>query len=218
MKRRSYRQCCGIAQALDVVGERWTLLIVRDLLTGPKRFKDLLDGLSGIGTNLLAARMKELEGQGVVRRATLPPPAGTRVYELTELGHELEPVILALCRWGTRLLDEEREEGGVRPVRPVWAAMALCSALKPDVEVRETYELRVDEETFHVRVEDGNAGLRYGSASEPDLVVSGSGETILSLAAGKLKLEEAIKSGAVQVQGDSGAARRCLGSSRASAA
>ena len=214
MKRRSYGQCCGIAQALDVVGERWTLLLVRELLTGPKRFKDLLDGLPGIGTNLLTARLKDLERQGVVRRATLPPPAGTRVYELTELGSELEPVILALCRWGASLIGGEHGEG----VRPVWAVMALRSTLEPGEDVRETYEFRVDGETFHVRVEDGRAEMRSGAAPDPDIVVSGSGETILALSGGRLAPEAALESGAVEVQGDRDAVGRCLGVSRVSAA
>ena len=86
MSKRSYNQYCAVARALDIVGERWTLLIVRELLTGPKRFKDLLEGLPGIGTNLLTGRLKDLEGYGVVHRVTLPPPAASKVYELTELG------------------------------------------------------------------------------------------------------------------------------------
>ena len=109
-EKRSYGQHCTVARALDAVGERWTLLLVRELSTGPKRFKDLLGGLPGIGTNLLAGRLKALEGEGIVRRATLPPPAGSNVYELTELGRGLEPVVVALSRWGARLLDAPRED------------------------------------------------------------------------------------------------------------
>src|ERR671931_479526 len=102
---RSYLQYAAVARGLDVVGERWTLLIVRDLLLGPKRYKDLLDGLPGIGTNLLAARLRALEKVGLVRRTVLPPPAGSAVYELTESGWELEPVVIALGRWGVRFMD-----------------------------------------------------------------------------------------------------------------
>src|ERR687896_2059432 len=126
MGKRSYEQYCTVARALDVIGERWTLLLVRELLTGPKRFKDLLGGLPGIGTNLLAARLKALEGEGIVRRATLPPPAGSNVYELKELGGSLEPVIMALSRWGARLLDAPREED---EMRAGWAVVAMRSAL-----------------------------------------------------------------------------------------
>src|SRR5690349_18853317 len=106
---RSYRQYCAVARGLDVVGERWTLLIVRDLLTGPKRYKDLLEGLPGIGTNLLAGRLREMEQYGIVTRRVLPPPAGSTVYELTELGQALEPAVVALGRWGHHFLGARRE-------------------------------------------------------------------------------------------------------------
>ncbi len=130
MSKRSYNQYCAVARAMDVVGERWTLLIVRELLTGPKRFKDLLEGLPGIGTNLLTARLKDLEGYGVVRRATLPPPAASRVYELTELGCSLEPVVMGLARWGLEFLGASREEDDRQPA---WAMVALRSVLRPEV-------------------------------------------------------------------------------------
>src|SRR3712207_1800042 len=94
MSSRSYKQYCGLAYALDIVGERWTLLIIRELIAGPRRFKDLMDGLPGISTNLLSERLKSLEQQGMLRRRTLPPPAGSTVYELTETGHGLEQTLL----------------------------------------------------------------------------------------------------------------------------
>src|SRR5881398_167543 len=112
--RRSYRQSCGIARALDLVGERWALLVVRELVLGPKRFTDLRHGLPGIGTNILAGRLRELERAGVIRRRTLPPPAASAVYELTEYGRDLEPVMLALGRWGARTLGERRPEQSMR--------------------------------------------------------------------------------------------------------
>src|SRR6188508_1089348 len=99
-QRRLYGQRCGVARALDIVGERWTLLLVRELMIGPRRFKDILGGLPGIGTNLLTDRLKDLEQAGVVARRVLPPPAGSTVYELTELGRGLEPVVFALGWWG----------------------------------------------------------------------------------------------------------------------
>src|SRR3712207_5891120 len=127
MSKRSYNQYCAVARSLDIVGERWTLLVVRELLTGPKRFKDLLEGLPGIGTNLLTARLKDLEGYGVVHRVTLPPPAASKVYELTELGRLLEPVIAALGRWGLEFLGAPDQEVDLRPA---WAVVALRCALK----------------------------------------------------------------------------------------
>src|SRR5918996_4677686 len=104
MGKRRYDQYCALARALDVVGERWTLLLVRELLLGPRRYTDLLGGLPGIGTNLLADRLRYLEQVGLVRRRVLPPPAGSTVYELTELGRELEPTVFALGRWGAHFL------------------------------------------------------------------------------------------------------------------
>jgi DNA-binding HxlR family transcriptional regulator/putative sterol carrier protein len=217
MSRRTYDQYCAVARALDVVGERWTLLVVRELMTGPKRFKDLLDGLPGIGTTLLTARLKDLEGHGIVRRATLPPPAGSRVYELTELGRSLEPVIMSLSRWGLRLLDAPRQEDDLQPG---WAMVALQSTLKPSAAggTRETYEFRVDDEVFHVRAEGDETEIRLGPAADPDLIVGGDTETFLDVAAGRLAPAEAVDTGAIQAEGDREALARCLamlGSARA---
>src|SRR6188508_245397 len=99
---RTYDDGCGIAHALDLVGERWALLVVRELLLGPKRFTDLRAGLPGISANILSQRLRELEAEGIVARDTLPPPAGVAVYALTPRGAELEPVVLALGAWGIR--------------------------------------------------------------------------------------------------------------------
>src|SRR5713226_8893328 len=98
--KRSYNQFCPLARSLDILGEGWTLLIIRNLVMGPQRYKDLLDNLPGIGTNLLAARLKELEREGIIHRRKLPPPAGSVVYDLTQLGRGLEETVLALSRWG----------------------------------------------------------------------------------------------------------------------
>jgi DNA-binding HxlR family transcriptional regulator len=204
-KKRSYGQHCTIARALDVVGERWTLLLVRELSTGPKRFKDLLVGLPRIGTNLLAGRLKALEGEGIVRRATLPPPAGSNVYELTELGRELEPVIAALSRWGARLMDAPGEDD---EVRAGWAAVALRSALVAGGSGGRSgsYEFRIDGEAFHLRIADGEEGkrveARQGSAPDPAPVVVGDAETLLAVASGKLGLKEALQSGVLLVEGE----------------
>ena len=209
MSRRTYDQYCAVARALDVVGERWTLLLVRELLTGPKRFKDLLDGLSGIGTTLLTARLKDLEGKGILRRTTLPPPAGSKVYELTDLGRSLEPVVMALSRWGLKLLDGPRRE---EVSRPGWAMVALQSSLELEAVHggKETYEFRVDGELFHVRVEGDGAEVRQGPAADPDLIISGDTETLLGVAAGRLTLAEAVEAGAIATEGDRGPLTRCM--------
>lgn len=214
MGKRSYDQYCTVARALDVVGERWTLLLVRELLTGPKRFKDLLEGLPGIGTNLLTGRLKALEEDGVLRRAILPPPAGSKVYELTGLGRSLEPVVVELSRWGSGLLGAPRGEDDLRPA---WAAVALRSVF--DVEAargpKETYEFRIAGEVFHVRVEGGGAEARQGPASDPDLVVVGATESFLAVAAGHVGPEEAVGAGSIRAEGSRDdrhdALVRCLG-------
>ena len=209
VSRRTYDQYCAVARALDVVGERWTLLLVRELLTGPKRFKDLLDGLSGIGTTLLTARLKDLEGNGILRRTTLPPPAGSKVYELTDLGRSLEPVVMALSRWGLKLLDVPRRED---VTRPGWAMVALRSSLELEAVHggKEAYEFRVDGELFHVQVEGDEAEVRQGPVADPDLIISGDTETLLSIAAGRLTLAEAVEAGTIATEGDRDSLARCL--------
>ncbi len=208
-KKRSYDQYCTVARALDVVGERWTLLVVRELSTGPKRFKDLLGGLPGIGTNLLTARLKALEQEGIVRRATLPPPAGSNVYELTELGWSLEPVIVALSRWGSKLLGAPREEDDLRPG---WAAVAMRSAVESGAEGGSpgVYEYRIDGEVFHLRVGDGKMETRQGAAPDPDLVVMGEPGTFLAVTSGRLSPKEAVESGALRVEGGTEESRDAL--------
>ena len=209
MSKRSYNQYCAVARALDIIGERWTLLIVRELLTGPKRFKDLLEGLPGIGTNLLAARLKDLEGYGIVHRATLPPPAASKVYELTELGQSLEPVIAALGRWGLEFLGTPDREDDLRPA---WAVVAMRSALKQEAArgLQETYEFRIDEEAFHLRIKDGEAEALQGPAVDPDLVVWGCTQAFLALVAGRLEPAEALKSGEIRIEGEPETLARCL--------
>ena len=211
MGKRSYGQHCTVARALDVVGERWTLLLVRELLTGPKRFKDLLAGLPGIGTNLLAARLKALEEHGILRRGTLPPPAGSGIYELTGLGRSLEPVVLGLSRWGSRLMEEEPRERDER--RPAWVAMALRSLFEPEADSPpEVYEFRIDGEAFHLRVEEQTVEVRQGAAEVPDVVVSGGSGVFLALSAGRMAPEDALESGEIRIEGgrDGEALSRCL--------
>lgn len=201
-EKRSYGQHCTVARALDVVGERWTLLVVRELSTGPKRYKDLLEGLPGIGTNLLADRLKSLAREGLLRRGTLPPPAGSSVYELTSLGRSLEPVIAALSRWGAGLMDTPREEDDLRAG---WAAVAVRAALaRGPADGPGTYELKIDGEAFHMRVGDGEVecvGAWQGSAPSPDLEVVGDSETFVAVTSGRLSPEEAVESGALRAEG-----------------
>jgi DNA-binding HxlR family transcriptional regulator/putative sterol carrier protein len=210
MSKRSYNQYCAVARALDIVGERWTLLIVRELVGGPKRFKDLLEGLPGIGTNLLAGRLKDLERHGIVHRKTLPPPAGSKVYELTEMGRAVEPVIAALGRWGLEFLDTP--PGQEDDLRPAWALVAMRSTLKPEAVrgLQETYEFRIDDEAFHLRVKDGEVEALQGSAVDPDLVVRGGTQAFLALAMGQVEPVEALDSGEIQIQGEQETWARCV--------
>lgn len=209
MSKRSYNQYCAVARALDIVGERWTLLIVRELLTGPKRFKDLLEGLPGIGTNLLTVRLKDLERYGVVRRTTLPPPAASKVYELTELGRSLEMVIAALGRWGLEFLGTPDREDDLRPA---WAVVAMRSALRQEAAcgLQETYEFRIDEEAFHLRVKDGEVEALQGPAVGPGLIVRGGTQDFLALVAGQLEPAEALESGEIRIEGERETLARCL--------
>jgi DNA-binding HxlR family transcriptional regulator len=209
MARRSYEQYCTLARALDIVGERWTLLIVRELMLGPRRFKDLLGGLPGIGRNLLAARLRHLEAEGLVRRGELPAPSGARVYELTEDGRALGPAMAALGRWGVGRLGEPRPE---QAFRPGWAMFPLSYTADPEPirGVRETYEFRVGDETFHLRADDGAVVPAAGPAGAPDAVVTMSVETLLGLFSGALAPADAVMQGRVELDGPPEALGRLL--------
>jgi DNA-binding HxlR family transcriptional regulator len=207
MARRTYNQYCATAHTLDLIGERWTLLIVRELVTGPKRFRDLLDSLAGIGTGLLASRLKFLEGEGLVQRVTLPPPARTPAYELTEAGAELEPAVMALSRWGMKWALGERREG--EHYRPGWAVLGMQAIFEPEEagDIDAVYEFRIDDEVFHARIEHGQIESRHGPAQRPDAVIEATAEAFLEIAAGRLRLGDAIRAGAVALSGDRDALR-----------
>jgi DNA-binding HxlR family transcriptional regulator/putative sterol carrier protein len=207
--KRSYEQYCPAAKALDLVGERWTLLVVRELLLGPRRYGDLIEALPGIGTNLLAERLRRLEDAGFVQRRRLDPPAGSTVYQLTERGAGLEDVVLALARVGMAALGQPRRE---ETFRPEWLTLTLRANFDPDAAhgVRETYELRVDGQPVHVRVDRGRVEARSGPAAEPDLVLEAKAPALARLGRGELEPEEALTSGALRVSGDPGALLRFL--------
>jgi DNA-binding HxlR family transcriptional regulator/putative sterol carrier protein len=198
-----------VARALDVVGDRWTLLVVRELLSGPKRFKDIAHGLPGIGTGLLAARLKALEEKAVIQRVTLPPPAGSSVYELTESGKELEPVIFGLARWGIPRLGEVRVADHFRPG---WAVLGMQVTCRPDATVglHETYEFRIGEEVIHVRVEDGSVRPGYGPAAAPVLTMTMDPATFRDIISGAVDPPDALASGALRLEGDNKAIGRML--------
>jgi DNA-binding HxlR family transcriptional regulator len=183
MPIRTYAQFCGIARALDLIGERWALLVIRDLLLGPKRFTDLRRGLPGIGTNVLAARLKELERADVVARRKLPPPAASTVYELTDYGRALEGPLLALGRWGARSLGQ-REQG--QSLRSEWLAVALNAFFRPEaaVDVSATVELRFDDGTFLARIDRGSLFVEPALQDGADLVLTTDVETLIGFLGG----------------------------------
>ncbi|TGA92680.1 helix-turn-helix domain-containing protein, partial [Streptomyces sp. MZ04] len=146
--RRSYDQYCAAARALDVVGDRWTLLIVRELLVGPRRYTDLHADLPGVSTDVLASRLKDMEREGLTTRRRLPPPAAAYVYELTERGRELLPVLQTLGTWGAPALQERRPTDAVRAH---WFALPLLRVLA-GLGAEGVVQVRLDEGEFHVRV------------------------------------------------------------------
>jgi DNA-binding HxlR family transcriptional regulator len=168
---KSYDQYCPIAEALDVVGERWTLLIARELLTGPQRFTDLRTGLPGIPPNLLSSRLRELEDDGLIARRELPPPAARTVYELTEEGLGLESILRALARWGMHLLPPP-DDGSVSPAAAVRAALVAYARPKATVSPERTWAAHVGGETFTLQLTDGRVSYRVGEPARADLVVS----------------------------------------------
>jgi DNA-binding HxlR family transcriptional regulator len=203
--RRKYDQGCGSAHALDLVGDRWALLVVRELLLGPKRFTDLRDGLPGIGPNVLSQRLKELEEIGVLRRRVLPPPAASTVYELTEWGHELEDVLVRLGRWGAR--SPSMKLGP--ETRPEWLLLGMRSIFDPAARATPTtYELIFGDETFWARTQDGALAVGRGEAPEPDAILTSDVETIAKLIRGKLTPAAALRSGAVKLEGERAAFNR----------
>jgi DNA-binding HxlR family transcriptional regulator len=210
MTSRSYNQYCGISYALDIVGERWTLLIIRELVAGPRRFKDLLDGLPGISTNLLADRLRSLEQQGMLRRRILPPPAGSAVYELTDTGMGLERTLLELGRWGSRFVPPS--PGDATVLHAGSYALTLKTFFRPERArgMDETFELHVDDEVLNVRIVDGDLHVRQGETSAPDVRFRTDMPTYLGLLGGSVSPEEAAAAGHIRVEGDPGALRRFL--------
>ena len=206
---RSYGDGCSSAHALDLVGERWALLIVRDLLFGPKRFGDLHAGLPQASPNVLSQRLRELEEAGVVQRRRLPPPASANVYELTEWGGALEPILLGLQRWGAG-------SPSYAPDQPVGCDAAML-AMKNTFDavaargVRLTAEIRFGADTFRLAVDDGTIDIGRGPATRPDLTLDTDPPTLEELAFGGLTVEEAQRTGRLSFTGDAADLRRLLG-------
>jgi DNA-binding HxlR family transcriptional regulator len=201
-RRRSYDQYCAAARALDAVGDRWTLLIVRELLAGPRRYTDLHADLPGVSTDMLASRLKDMERDGLVARRRLPPPASAYVYELTDRGAGLLPVLRALAAWGAPALETPRPTDAVRAH---WFALPLLDVLEVSATGPGVVEVRLDEGVFHARV--GGGGVEYAdgpAAGAPDLCLRMDAATCLAVAGGSLPVGEGVAAGRIEVVGEVG--------------
>jgi len=198
---RSYRQFCGLAKALDVVGDRWTLLIVRELLIrGACRYTDLRNGLPGIATNLLAERLKELETTGVIKREDAPPPVAATLISLTPRGQALEPVVRELGRWGAPLL---RKSARTDRFRTHWLALCAQNCLRdhdPN-RPRVTMELRSGHESITIEAAKGSIRTRVGSVEHPDAVLAGPPTALVAILTGSMDLRKGRDAG-LQYKGD----------------
>jgi DNA-binding HxlR family transcriptional regulator/putative sterol carrier protein len=204
---RTYGDGCPIARALDFVGERWALLVVRELLLGPKRYTDLRRGLPNASPNVLSERLRELERAGVVRRRKLPPPAGARVYELTDWGLELEEIVMSLGRWGARSPAPPNDA-------PIVSADAVILALRARFDagaadgLRADYELRLGEDRFRIEVADGEIETARGSADRADATIDADPDTLSAVLWGGRSLADARRSGTMTIDGDETAVER----------
>jgi DNA-binding HxlR family transcriptional regulator len=200
---KRYEQYCPMAHALDLVGDRWALLVIRELMHGPKRYTDLVEHLPGIGTNILAARLRDLEGHGVVARRTLPPPAASKVYELTDYGRELDEILMALGRWGARSMGPPEADD-------IYTSDSLVMAMRASYQGSDgaqapvdpvSYELRISGIVLSVTVQDGQLGITAGPQPNPDLVIETT-HGLASLLLGRVSPSEAVENGSVQLTGD----------------
>jgi DNA-binding HxlR family transcriptional regulator/putative sterol carrier protein len=204
---RTYGDGCAIARALDVVGERWALLVVRELLLGPRRYTDLRRGLPNASPNVLSERLRELERAGVVRRRKLPPPAGSRVYELTGWGLELEQIVISLGSWGARSPSPPSDA-------PIASAVSIVLALPSRFDagaahgLRAGYELRLGEDRFRVEVADDEIEVARGSADQADATIDTDPDTLNAVLWGGRSIADAKRSGKLTIEGDKKAVER----------
>jgi DNA-binding HxlR family transcriptional regulator len=204
---RTYGDGCSIARALDLVGERWALLVVRELLLGPKRYTDLRRGLPNASPNVLSQRLAELERAGVIRRRKLPPPAASRVYELTDWGLELEDTVMSLGRWAARSPTPPSDT-------PIQSADSIVLALRARFDpgaaqgLRAGYELRLGEDRFRIEVADDRFEATRGSADQADAMIDTDPDTLNAVLWKGRPLADAQRSGGLTIQGDKAAVER----------
>jgi DNA-binding HxlR family transcriptional regulator len=208
MTTRNYGQACSVANFQDRLGSRWTLLIIRDLLIGPRRFKELLEGLPGIGTNLLTNRLKELKDLEIIEK-TQDEATGSSVYVLTRKGQGLEPVIVSMARWG---MEHLQADYAGKISRPDLLVVAFRAAFEPENarDLHETYEFRVGETIFYAQIEDGLLKTGLGTARQPVFIYIADSNTFDAIVSGSLDESEARKNGTLEVIGDKDAYQRFL--------
>jgi DNA-binding HxlR family transcriptional regulator len=201
MDRRAYHQFCALAAALDRVGERWTLLVIRELLPGPKRYSDLRDGLPGIAANLLAQRLRTLEADGLIRKRRLPKPAPATVYELTDLGRELEPTLLALTRWGSRFMAAP---GADEVVRTSWFGLALRALADPErvAGIAADFAVGPADEPIGLHVAGGDIEVHAAPTDDPAARLTADPRVLFRIAAGGSTVEREVEAGRAAVAGD----------------
>ena len=207
MAERRYQQYCALARTLDVAGDRWTLLIVRELTPGPRRFTDLIDGLPGIPRKLLTDRLRALQRDGIIARQELPPPAARQVYALTDDGRDLAVAMAPLIAWGARRMgDRKRGES----FRARWLAVAMAGLADREAAsgVSESYQYLVGDSAFHFTVNDGSIELYDGRAQDSAVTLITDEVTWAEIASGKLTPSAAAATGALTVAGDPEAAKR----------
>lgn len=206
---KRYGQFCPVAHALELVGERWALLVVRELLNGPKRYTDLADGLPGIGTNILAGRLRDLEQAGVIQKRRLPPPAAANVYELTPYGEELREPLYALGRWGARSLGPPGPDDALAPGWLVNAVRATCKDWEG--RAKGVFELHAGEdEVVTVSFDNALPIAEPGSSDDASAVIETDPATLFCIASRDASIEESIAAGTVRITGDRAAAKRFL--------
>jgi DNA-binding HxlR family transcriptional regulator len=206
MAGKSYDHYCAMARALDVIGERWTLLVVRELLDGPKRYKELMDGLPGIATDMLAARLESLEEENVVARRNLA--AGFPVYELTGRGRDLEPLLRELVKWGLPLLNKKSGE----KFRAHWLSTPLRMMFRPEHAAgpKLTVQFETGRQEMHIVVENGAMQTFAAAAENPDVVIAGDIATLTLAARDRKAADEARAKGKLQVSGKKDDIKRAM--------
>jgi DNA-binding HxlR family transcriptional regulator len=205
-----YGQYCGLAKALDLVGERWTLLIIRELFFGPRRFSDLLGGLRGLSTAVLTERLGRLEADGLIVRRTLPPPAASKVYVLTPDGRDLGRAMVPLAAWGVRILAANRRQRS-EAFRPAWGLLFQRETFdaRSAHGVHDVYEFHIDGSVVSVIVDDGEMEIMEGaSGRRPDVEIHVDEATFIDLGLGRVRGREAIREGKLRVVGSEAALRR----------